>query len=67
MHKLQEIIVDGPDLSIVSDRHRSIYKAKEEAYPKAFHGACLVHLTRNVKNKFKKRGKYLLASLVWQV
>lgn len=66
MHKLSNIIVDGTDLTIVSDRHGSIYKAIAEVYPKVCHGAYLVHLRRNVKNKFKKRGRDFLASLVWQ-
>lgn len=66
IYKLSEIIVDGYDLTIVSERHISIYKAKAELYPKVCLGCCLVHLRRNMKTKFKRKGREFLASLVWQ-
>ncbi|XP_048605532.1 uncharacterized protein LOC106354871 [Brassica napus] len=53
--KLTEIVVDGSDLSIVSDRANQICVAKDKWYPLSHHGCCLVHLQRNVDAKFKKR------------
>lgn len=43
------ILPDSEDLVIVSDRHRSIYAGIGHVYPKAFHGACAVHIERNVR------------------
>ncbi|CAE5957616.1 unnamed protein product [Arabidopsis arenosa] len=43
------------DLVFVSDRHNSIYSALRTVYPLAKHGACAVHLYRNVKSRFKRQ------------
>ncbi|KAL0898656.1 hypothetical protein Bca101_082617 [Brassica carinata] len=54
--KLEKIIADSNTLTIISDRHVSIVKAKSQAFPKAHHGACIVHLMRNVVSRYKSRG-----------
>ncbi|KAL0815523.1 hypothetical protein Bca101_071967 [Brassica carinata] len=51
--RLSTIVEDGSDLSIISDRCAEIYAAKDKWYPRAHHGICLVHLQRNVNDKFK--------------
>ncbi|XP_024013211.1 uncharacterized protein LOC112087534 [Eutrema salsugineum] len=55
--KLLEIIPDSSDLTIISDRHGGIAKAKKKWYPQSHHGACLVHIQRNVHGKFKGSGQ----------
>jgi len=52
MNKLSEIIKDGPDLTFVSDRNQSIFKAVSLVFNQAHHGACLVHIRRNVKGRY---------------
>lgn len=64
MQKLSEIVIDGGDLTFVSDRQQSILKAVSEVYPQAHHGACLVHVRRNVKAKYLKKSG--LPALVWR-
>lgn len=54
--KLERIIADSITLTILSDRHQSIYVAKSCVFPKAHHGACIVHLERNVTARFKSKG-----------
>ncbi|XP_010513344.1 PREDICTED: uncharacterized protein LOC104789323 [Camelina sativa] len=49
------VIPDGETLTFVSDRHSSIYTGLRRLYPRARHGACVVHLQRNVALKFKKK------------
>lgn len=61
LQKVVRILADSRNLTIISDRHRSIYNAKKRVYPFAHHGACLVHLPRNVNAVFKSKG---LAKLV---
>ncbi|XP_024004127.1 uncharacterized protein LOC112081587 [Eutrema salsugineum] len=51
---LQTIIKDDRGLMFISDRHSSIYSGLRKVYPSAGHGACLVHLARNVTNRFKE-------------
>ena len=51
--RLSTIVEDGSDLSIISDRCASVFTAKDKWYPRAHHGICLVHLQRNVNDKFK--------------
>lgn len=60
--QLSSILTDSKDLVIVSDRHRSIYAGVGQVYPKAFHGACAVHIERNVRVKFPKKGVSNLVS-----
>jgi len=55
MNKLSEIIKDGPDLTFVSDRNQSIFKSVGLVFPQAHHGACLVHIRRNVKGRYGKK------------
>ncbi|XP_024013369.1 uncharacterized protein LOC112087730 [Eutrema salsugineum] len=54
--KLERILADSTNLSIISDRHRSILTAVKHVYPRAHHGACVVHLQRNVTSRFKNKG-----------
>ena len=54
--KLAEIVPDSDDLMIVSDRHSSIYKGLSVVYPRAHHGACAVHLERNLSTYYGKFG-----------
>ncbi|KAG7558554.1 MULE transposase domain [Arabidopsis thaliana x Arabidopsis arenosa] len=58
---LKQIVPDGENLTFVSDRHSSIYTGLGKVYPRASHGACIVHLQRNVAAKYKKR---ILATLI---
>ncbi|KAG7564838.1 Zinc finger SWIM-type [Arabidopsis suecica] len=58
--QLSALLPDSEDLVIISDRHRAIYAGLLEVYPLAFHGACAVHIERNVKH-FSGKG---LACLV---
>ena len=60
--QLSAILPDGKDLVIVSDRHASIYAGIGQVYPKAFHGACAVHIERNVRSRFPKKGVSNLVS-----
>ncbi|XP_024010256.1 uncharacterized protein LOC112085285 [Eutrema salsugineum] len=55
--KLLEIIPDSSDLTFISDRHGGIAKAKKKWYPQSHHGACLVHIQRNVHGKYKGSGQ----------
>lgn len=54
-NQLVSILPDSADLVFVSDRHNSIYSALRTVYPLAKHGACAVHLYRNVKSRFKRQ------------
>ncbi|EOA14825.1 hypothetical protein CARUB_v10028135mg [Capsella rubella] len=58
---LQRFVPDEEDLVFVSDRHASIYSGLRRVYPLAHHGACSVHLFRNVKHNFGCEG---LAAIV---
>ncbi|XP_010531577.1 PREDICTED: uncharacterized protein LOC104807849 [Tarenaya hassleriana] len=40
MNRLSEVIPDGPDVVVISDRHKSIMKAVREVYKQADHGFC---------------------------
>ncbi|XP_020883096.1 uncharacterized protein LOC110228957 [Arabidopsis lyrata subsp. lyrata] len=64
MTKLSEIIKDGADLTFVSDQNQSIFKSVSLVYPEAHHGACLVHIRKNVKGKYGKKSG--LPAIVWQ-
>lgn len=52
---LVNIISDAADLVFVSDRHNSIYASLKKVYPLARHGACSVHLFRNVKSRYARQ------------
>ena len=54
--KLERIIVDSNSLSIISDRHSSIIKAKRVVFPHAHHGTYIVHLMRNMVLRYKNKG-----------
>ncbi|XP_024008013.1 uncharacterized protein LOC112084003 [Eutrema salsugineum] len=60
--KVEHLLSDSSNLTIISDRADSIYTAKERVFPKAHHGACIVHLQRNVKSRFKNKGLATLLS-----
>ncbi|XP_024007910.1 uncharacterized protein LOC112083921 [Eutrema salsugineum] len=53
LRKLTAIVPDEHDLVFVSDRHASIYASIRKVYPMSSHGACIVHLQRNVVTNFK--------------
>ncbi|XP_024010927.1 uncharacterized protein LOC112086250 [Eutrema salsugineum] len=53
LRKLTAIVPDEHDLVFVSDRHASIYAAIRKVYLMSSHGACIVHLQRNVVTNFK--------------
>ncbi|XP_010445438.1 PREDICTED: uncharacterized protein LOC104728107 [Camelina sativa] len=54
--QLSMIVPNSKDLVLVSDRHKSIYIGVHNVYPQAFHGACAVHIVRNVRAKFHGEG-----------
>ncbi|CAL9025821.1 unnamed protein product, partial [Prunus brigantina] len=51
--KLRGAIGDINDLVFISDRHESIRKAISTIFPDAHHGACIFHISQNLKNHFK--------------
>ncbi|CAA7040434.1 unnamed protein product [Microthlaspi erraticum] len=55
LRKLSAFIGDSVDLVFISDRHASILSAISKVFPLANHGACTVHLWRNVKSHFKSK------------
>ncbi|KAL5549095.1 hypothetical protein UlMin_004326 [Ulmus minor] len=59
LKRVKDVFGENPALVIVSDRHRSIRSAVEEAFPRAFHGICIYHLLNNLKTKFKSKNKEL--------
>lgn len=56
LSKVERIIADSYTLSIISDRHVSIVSAIAQTFPKANHGACIVHVMRNVVSRYKSKG-----------
>ncbi|TXG59947.1 hypothetical protein EZV62_014520 [Acer yangbiense] len=57
---LHKAVGEVDDLVIVSDRKNSIITGVEKVFPNSFHGACAIHLQRNMlghygKNKALKR------------
>ncbi|XP_013743354.1 uncharacterized protein LOC106446199 isoform X2 [Brassica napus] len=54
--KLERILADSPDVTIISDRATSIASAVSRVYPQAQHGYCIVHLARNVNARFSCKG-----------
>ena len=52
--RLSTIVEDSCELTIISDRCAAIFAAKDRWYPFAHHGICLVHLKRNVGDKYKE-------------
>ncbi|XP_056853655.1 uncharacterized protein LOC130503002, partial [Raphanus sativus] len=54
--KLERIIADSTNLTIISDRAAAIIKAKRTVFPMSHHGACIVHLMRNVVSRYKNKG-----------
>ncbi|XP_010534643.1 PREDICTED: uncharacterized protein LOC104810141 [Tarenaya hassleriana] len=45
---------DGPDVVVISDRHRSIIKAVSEVSKEAGHGFCARHIAQNLKVKVNR-------------
>ncbi|XP_024009344.1 uncharacterized protein LOC112084444 [Eutrema salsugineum] len=64
LRKLSTIVLDEHDLVFVSDRHPSIYASIRKVYPMSSHGACIVHLQRNVVTHFKSDHLSHLTSVV---
>lgn len=56
MEKLERIIADSVNLTLISDRHQLINAVKKRVFPLANHRACIVHLMRNVNSKFRSKG-----------
>ncbi|KAF3614666.1 Gamma-terpinene synthase, chloroplastic [Capsicum annuum] len=46
--KMKSIVVDGPDLCFISDRHKRITNGIAKAYNHAHHGYCMRHLGENL-------------------
>ncbi|XP_010489992.1 PREDICTED: uncharacterized protein LOC104767701 [Camelina sativa] len=68
--KLKDIVPDDEDLMIVSNRHSSIYEGISVVYPNAHHGACIVHLERNIStsyNRFGVFGLFISAAKAYRV
>ncbi|KAK0588532.1 hypothetical protein LWI29_002170 [Acer saccharum] len=60
LSRLHKAVGEVDDLVIVSDRKNSIITGVEKVFPNSFHGACAIHLQRNMlghygKNKALKR------------
>ncbi|KAK2655286.1 hypothetical protein Ddye_008338 [Dipteronia dyeriana] len=60
LSRLYKAVGEVEDLVIVSDRKNSIITSVEKVFPNSFHGACVIHLQRNMlahcgKNKALKR------------
>lgn len=53
---LSKFVSDEEELVFVSDRHTSIYAGLRKVYPRAQHGACAVHLFRNIKHRYRCEG-----------
>ncbi|XP_047253721.1 uncharacterized protein LOC124887850 [Capsicum annuum] len=54
--KLKSIVVDGPNLCFIFDRHKSIAKA----YNHAHHGYCMRHLGENLRVNYHCRENFYL-------
>ncbi|XP_047250873.1 uncharacterized protein LOC107874052 [Capsicum annuum] len=46
---MKSIVVDGPDLCFISDRHKSIANGIAKAYNHAHHEYCMRHLGKNLR------------------
>lgn len=55
LQKVERILSDSPSLSIISDRSVSIANSVKKIYPQAKHGACIVHLARNVNSRYSSK------------
>ncbi|XP_013617968.1 PREDICTED: uncharacterized protein LOC106324567 [Brassica oleracea var. oleracea] len=55
LQKVERILCDSPSLAIISNRVVSISNAVSKIYPQAKHGACIVHLARNVNSRFSSK------------
>ena len=53
MERLKKCIPDSNELSFISDRHSSIWKAVRTVFPLSHHGCCSVHLWANCKTQRK--------------
>nr|XP_028964814.1 PKS-NRPS hybrid synthetase CHGG_01239-like [Malus domestica] len=51
--KLRGAIGEVDDLVFISDRHESIRKALSTIFPNAHHGACIFHISQNIRHNFK--------------
>ena len=55
LSRLHDTIGDVEDLVFVSDRKNSIVKAIATVFPNAYHGACFMHLERNMISIYKNK------------
>ncbi|XP_018473818.1 uncharacterized protein LOC108845046 [Raphanus sativus] len=55
LQKVERILADSPTLAIISDCATSISNAVKCVYPLAQHGACIVHLARNVNSRYSSK------------
>jgi len=53
--KLERITADNKTLTILSDRHSSILVTVKRVFRQANHGACIIHLCRNIQAKYKNK------------
>ncbi|XP_020413017.1 uncharacterized protein LOC109947442 [Prunus persica] len=58
--KLRGAIGHIDDLVFIYDRHESIRKAISTIFPNAHHGACIFHISQNLKNHFKQERAHSL-------
>ncbi|KAL0710612.1 hypothetical protein Bca4012_017590 [Brassica carinata] len=56
LQKVERILADSSDVSIISDRATCIATAVSRVYPQAHHGYCIVHLARNVNARYSSKG-----------
>ncbi|XP_013728259.2 uncharacterized protein LOC106431956, partial [Brassica napus] len=62
LQKVERILCDSPSLAIISDRAVSISNAVSKIYPQAKHGACIIHLARNVNSRFSSKNLAKMAT-----
>ncbi|RID62855.1 hypothetical protein BRARA_E01897 [Brassica rapa] len=62
LQKVERILCDSPSLAIISDRAVSISNAVSKIYPQAKHGACIIHLARNVNSRFLSKNLAKMAT-----
>ncbi|XP_010532439.1 PREDICTED: uncharacterized protein LOC104808460 [Tarenaya hassleriana] len=62
MNRLSEVIPDGPDVVVISDRYKSILKAVREVYKQAYHAYTekeFEELYSDLKNRYPKAAEYM--------
>ncbi|KAL0718767.1 hypothetical protein Bca4012_068090 [Brassica carinata] len=56
LQKVERILADSSNVTIISDRAICIANAVSRVYPQAHHGFCIVHLARNVNARYSSKG-----------